>query len=157
MFAYGLPRATGVITTVFGLQQIILDFLSKPLNQEDVDIFSKLLSVHFGDETVFNKPMWDKIVKECNGYIPVKIRALPEGIRVQGGITHYTVETDPKYPEFRQLASRVETILLHNWYPSTIATNSYQMMQSIKGLQAISSDVVSPGFSVVDFGFRRLS
>lgn len=154
MFAYGLPRATGVITTVFGLQQIILDFLSKPLNQEDVDIFAKLLAVHFGDETVFNKPMWDKIVKECNGYIPVKIRALPEGIRVQGGITHYTVETDPKYPEFRQLASHVETILLHNWYPSTIATNSYQMMQSIKGLQAISSDVVSPGFSVVDFGFR---
>lgn len=152
--AYGLPRTKGSIISVFGMQQIIVDFLSKPLKQEDVDIFANLLNIHFFDNDVFNKTMWDKVVGECGGYIPVKIRALPEGIRVQGGITHYTVETDPKYPEFRQLASHVETTLLHAWYPSTIATNSYQMYQTIKGFQAVSSDVIDPSYSVIDFGFR---
>ena len=47
--AYGLPRTKGSIISVFGLQQIIVDFLSKPLKQEDVDNLGwKYLSEHNG-------------------------------------------------------------------------------------------------------------
>lgn len=152
--AYGLARNKNHLMTFFGMQQIIQDMLSKPLTLDDVELMNGMFAIHFGDANVFNKEMWNKVVTECNGYLPIKIQALPEGIRVQGGITMYTVETFPEYPEFRQLASHVETILLHVWYPTTIATNDFKSYQVLKGLQAVSSDSVNSGFLVHDFGMR---
>lgn len=139
--------------TFFGLQAFLMEYLSKPITQADIeeaDVFTEAHGVPF------NREGWDYILREHKGYIPVRIRAVPEGISVPNSNIMVSVEnTDENVP---WITSYIETALLRAiWYPSTVATNS----RSIKKLISIYLDNTGTpediSFKLHDFGARGVS
>ena len=143
-------------TLFFGLQIFLKEYLSKPITQEMIDEADAFFSAH-GEP--FNREGWEYILNQYNGYLPVKIRAVPEGTVVPVNNVLVTVEnTDPKC---FWLTSYIETALLRAvWYPTTVATNSWSTKQVIREyLKETADDEAMAGllFKLHDFGARGVS
>jgi nicotinamide phosphoribosyltransferase len=106
----------------------------------------------------FDRAKWDYIVDKHDGYLPVVIKALPEGMVVDVGVPLLTIEnTDPKC---FWLTSFLETMLLRAvWYPTTVATLSWHIRQKImKSLQeSCDNPEAEIDFKLHDFGARGVS
>lgn len=133
-----------------GTLAFIKDYLSNPITAEDVELADKYWTAH-GEP--FNREGWDYIVKEHGGYLPISIRAVPEGTVVPIKNVLCTVEnTDPKVP---WITTWVETALLRAiWYPSSVATLSRQIKKLIKRYLTNTGDVSLLDFKLHDFGAR---
>lgn len=138
-----------------GLQPYLIDRLERPITQADIDEAEAICSAH---GVPFNRAGWQIILGEHGGFLPVEIRALPEGMIVPTGVPLVQVETtDPRLP---WLATFIETALLRAiWYPTTVATLSRQCRQIIRaGLERTSEDVEGQlPFKLHDFGARGTS
>jgi len=155
VFSYGEARSGGKypVTCVYGLQIFLKEFLSKPITQEYIDEAEALLTAH-GEP--FNRSGWEYILKEHAGYMPVKIRSVPEGTVIPINNVVYTIEnTDP---ECYWLTSYLETALLRAvWYPTTVATVSWTIKQIILKYLEKTGDPESISFKLHDFGARGVS
>jgi nicotinamide phosphoribosyltransferase len=140
-------------TVFFGLQAFIKEYLSEPITQSDIDIASEIITAH-GEP--FNRDGWQYILREHNGYLPVVIRAVPEGTIVPIKNVLATIEnTDPKC---FWLTSFLETALLRAiWYPTTVATNSYESKKIILAALEKTGDPSTIDFKLHDFGARGVS
>lgn len=142
-------------TVFFGLQMFIKEYLSKPITQQQIDEADEFWTAH-GEP--FNRTGWEYVLKVHNGYLPVVIRAVPEGTVVPvHNVLLTVVNTDPKC---FWLTTWLETALLRAiWYPTTVATNSYMCKQAIKKAWTASSDAdpTTIDFKLVDFGARGVS
>ena len=140
-------------TLFFGLQMFIKEYLTKPITQADVDEAEAVVTAH---GIPFNKAGWEHILKEHNGYLPIRILAVPEGTLVTTGNVLVRVEnTDPMVP---WLTSFMETALLRAvWYPTTVATVSYRIKQIIKHYLEVTGDPKLLPFKLHDFGSRGVS
>ncbi len=109
----------------FGLQYILKKHLvGQVLTKENLEQATEFWKEHFGIDIV-DKEMWKYIIEKHKGYLPIRIRAVPEGTVVPTGNVLMTIEnTDPKCAS---LTAFLETILLQVWYPITIATNSREI------------------------------
>jgi len=125
MYSYLESRGGQYPATVFvGLQYYIKKYLLKVPTKTDVIMAAKLAAEH-GEP--FNKAGWDYIVEL--GYLPVSIKAVPEGSLIPTGLPLLVIEsTDPEVP---WLPGYLETLLLKLWYPITIATKSYYIKQTL--------------------------
>ena len=138
----------------FGLQAYLKEYLSKPICQRDIDEARVLLSAH---GVPFNESGWQRLLEKHNGYLPLRIQAVPEGMVIPTGhVLCQVVNTDP---EFYWLTSYVETSLLRAiWYPSTVASLSYYCKQVIRqGLEKSADTLDSLPFKLHDFGARGVS
>jgi nicotinamide phosphoribosyltransferase len=139
----------------FGLQPFLLERLGRPITQSDIDEAEAICTAH---GVPFNRAGWQIILDEHGGFLPLEIRALPEGTIVPTGVPLVEVETtDPRLP---WLATFIETALLRAvWYPTTVATLSRKCRLIIgEGLAQTSED--SDGqlpFKLHDFGARGVS
>ena len=140
-------------TVFFGLQAFIKEYLLEPITQADIDIADELLTSH-GEP--FNRTGWQYILDKHNGYLPVVIRAIPEGTVVPVKNVLATIEnTDP---ECFWLTTWLETALLRAiWYPTTVATQSYTIKQVIKDFLEKTGDPSTIDFKLHDFGARGVS
>lgn len=141
---------------MFGLQMFIKEYLSKPITQADIDEANEIFMAHGGS---FNKEGWQYVLDNYNGFLPVSIKAVPEGMIVPTHSVLVTVEnTDPNC---YWLTSYLETALLRAvWYPSTVASNCFYLKQQIyNALQITSDNPDSCGleFKLHSFGFRGVS
>lgn len=142
-------------TTVFGVQYFIREFLSNKITQEDVNYAAERFALHFGDETLFNRAGWERIVNVHNGYLPVLIKSVPEGMSVPTRNVLMTVmNTDPELP---WVTNYLETVLSQLWYPTTVATNSREIKKVIKRFLDMTGDPDGLPFKLHDFGFRGVS
>jgi nicotinamide phosphoribosyltransferase len=141
-------------TVWFGLQYIIKRWLTKPVTQEMVDEFAEFCKLHFvDDKNVFNKKGWNFIVKELGGYLPLRIKSVPEGMKVP--ISNVMMTCENTHPECPWLTNVLETVLSTVWYTSVVATKSHVVMQIIKkyfGETSDSGDFYK--FYLHDFGQR---
>lgn len=139
--------------TMFGLQGFNKEYLSKPITQEDIDQADKFLTAH-GEP--FNREGWEYILNEYDGYLPLEIRAVPEGKTIPGRNVLVTiVNTDPKC---YWLGSYVETALLRSiWYGTTVATQSRYIKKLINEYLEKTGDPAGLGFKLHDFGARGVS
>ena len=154
MFSYIEARSKGDIMVPFGLQMFIKKYLTTPITLADIDEAEAFAKAH-GEP--FNAAGWEKIVERHNGYLPITIRAVPEGTRVPSGNAIVTVEcTEPDLP---WLASYIETALLRAvWYGTTIATNDYKNWRAIRRFALETSDTEDlVPFTLHDFGGRGVS
>ncbi len=139
----------------FGLQPYLIDLLGTPVTRADIDEAEALLTPH---GVPFNRAGWQAILSDHGGYLPIEIRALPEGIVVPSGVPLVEVEnTDPRMP---WLSTFVETAMLRAiWYPSTVATLSWKCKAVIcAGLEKSSDDPAGQlPFKLHDFGARGVS
>lgn len=141
-------------TLFFGLQAFLKEYLSNPITKEMIDEAEAFFKVH-GEP--FNKEGWEYILKKYNGYLPLKIKAVKEGSVVPVKNVLVTVEnTDEKC---YWLTSYIETALLRAvWYPTTVATNSWNCKNIIKRYMEETADNLDGlMFKMHDFGARGVS
>lgn len=135
----------------FGLQMILKEYLSRPLSAADIDEAETLWLAH-GEP--FNRAGFDYIVRDCGGYFPLTIKALPEGTAAPTGVPLVTVESTD--PQAFWCVSYIETLLLQVWYPITVATLSWHCKAVIRQYLEQTSDAPEAGlaFKLHDFGYR---
>lgn len=145
-------------TVFFGLQMFIKEYLLQPITHFDIDIAENIFKKHVpGVE--FNRKGWEYIVKEHNGKLPIKIKAIPEGSVINRSNVLLTVEnTDPNCS---WLTSYVETAILRSiWYPTTIASEGYVTKNLIEQfyIETFDKDYsISLQYTLNDFGARGVS
>mmetsp|Transcript_16143 Transcript_16143/g.37084 ORF Transcript_16143/g.37084 Transcript_16143/m.37084 type:complete len:285 (-) Transcript_16143:7-861(-) len=162
----GCDREGWASVCFFGLQYIIKRYLVGPVvTRAKIDEAFKLYSEHFGDGVndrpdLFYKEGWEYILEAHGGKLPVKIKAVPEGMVCPVKTALLTVvNTDPKC---YWLTNFLETLLVQVWYPISVCTNSrYQKLCIHKYLEDTGcTDWAIPGgavFKLHDFGFRGVS
>lgn len=141
----------------FGLQYLVKKWLTKPVTQEMLDEAGDFLDIHFFDNKgLFNKEQWQYIIDKHNGYLPLKIKAVPEGTKVPNSNIMMSVEnTDP---ECYWLTNAMETLLTHIWYPIAVATKSNYIVSELKRMFEKTSDNVDLyKFYLHDFGARGVA
>jgi nicotinamide phosphoribosyltransferase len=145
--------ATFPQTVFFGLQSILRDLEDKVVGPMDIVRARELAEAHFGTPDLFNQAGWERITTKHGGRLPVRIRAVPEGTPVPAGNVLMTVEnTDP---ECFWLTNALESLLLHVWYPTTVASLSYNTKQMLKAkLEASADSLDALPFMLHDFGYR---
>ena len=137
----------------FGLQYLIKKYLEgQVVTEEKIQEAKEVFQAHFGNQSLFNEAGWRHILQEHGGRLPIEIKAVPEGTLVPvSNVLVTVVNTDPAVP---WLTNYVETLLVQLWYPTTVATQSYFMRQTI--LQYLE-ETGTPGdidFKLHDFGYR---
>ena len=139
--------------------------------------FNKYLIDGF-NEQFFNKPMtfieyeykhymdiqigventeWDKIAALHKlGYLPLEIRALPEGSIVNMGVP--VVEMTNTHPDFAWVVQWVECILQAElWAPCCYATIGRAYHRLAKSFYELTTDGADPFMAMADFGMRGMS
>ncbi|QTR50837.1 nicotinate phosphoribosyltransferase [Candidatus Thiothrix anitrata] len=142
-------------TLFFGLQAFIKEYLLKPVTTADIDEAEALFAAH---GVPFFREGWEQIVQQHGGFLPIEIQALPEGMIVPTG--NALVQIRNTDPQAFWLTSYLETALLRAvWYPTTVATLSWQVKQAIR--QSLETTCDNPAaelpFKLHDFGARGVS
>jgi nicotinamide phosphoribosyltransferase len=155
MFSYIEARTGGRNVIVpFGLQMFIEKYLTEQVTMEHIDEAEAFAAAH-GEP--FNRKGWEKVVRTYGGYLPVTIRAVPEGTPVRSGNAIVTITcTDP---DLFWLSSYLETALQRGvWYPTTVASLDYDIKREIKRFYEISgADMSLLPFALHDFGARGVT
>lgn len=139
----------------FGLQQWIKSrFLSLRVTMAHIDEAEDFAKRH-GEP--FNRSAWTKVVQVYGGYVPLTIRAVPEGTKVPSGNVMVTIQcTDPDL--FWTPTNRETSLLRGVWYPSTIATNDLKNYRLLKRYANDTCDDLSVvPFQMHDFGGRGVT
>ncbi len=140
-------------TLFFGLQYILKRYLvGQVVTQADIFEAREFFTAHFGSSEIFNEAGWQRIVDEHGGCLPVRIKAVAEGLRIPTGNVLLTMEnTDPQLP---WLTNYLETLILQVWYPTTVATQSYYMKKIIREFLEETGSPELIDFKLHDFGYR---
>lgn len=140
-------------TVLFGVQAFIKEYMLDPITKADIDLAEEIWTAH-GEP--FNRAGWDYILEKHNGFLPVRIKAAPEGSVIPTRNVLVTIEnTDP---ECFWLTTYIETALLRAvWYPTTVATNSREIKKIIARYLDQTGDLEGLGFKLHDFGARGAS
>lgn len=156
IYSYFESRGGGYEKLVFfGLQYYLKKYLSRQISAENIDEAEELLARHFSNPSIFNRAGWEYILKNHNGYLPVSIKAIPEGTIVPQRCALVTIEnTDPRC---FWLTNYLETLLVQIWYGTTVATNSRAMKGILLEALERSGTPETIGHKLHDFGFRGVS
>jgi nicotinamide phosphoribosyltransferase len=140
-------------TVFFGLLPLLKRLEGAVVTPKDVFDAYDLAKVHFGNPDIFNFDGWMYIARELQGKLPIRIKAVPEGTVVPVGNVLMTVEnTDPKC---FWLTNALESLLLHVWYPTTVASKSRAIKKFLaESLDATGGSREGLPFMLHDFGYR---
>lgn len=141
-------------TIFFGLQYIMKKYLEGCIvTKEKLDVAEAICLKHMG---VFDRAKWQYIIDKHNGKLPIKIKAVPEGLPIPVSNVMMTVEnTDPNC---YWLTNHLETLLCQVWYTSTVATLSHHVKRKIRENMLETCDTLEGlPFKLHDFGFRGVS
>jgi nicotinamide phosphoribosyltransferase len=155
MYSYLESRGGRYPATVFfGLQYILKEYLSQPVEMWMVEEAEAFFAAH---GLSFNSAGWRYIVNDLGGKLPIRIKAVPEGTVVPVKQIMMSIESTDSQTFW--LVSWLETLILRVWYPITVATQSYYLKQIIwDALQATADDPAAEiSFKLHDFGSRGVS
>lgn len=145
----------------FGLQGFIKEYLIDYFNEyffnrpieEIVEEYKKIIHNTF-DENAHTEHI---VALHKLGYLPIEIKALPEGTKVPYRVPCCTVTNT--HPEFAWVTNYLETLFSCNlWMPTTTATRAYIYRQIIEKYIKLTSD--NPVWKRVgcgDFSFRGMA
>lgn len=154
MFSYLEARVKGETIVPFGMQMWAIKNLLTPITLDNIDEAEAFAKAH-GEP--FERAGWEKVLNEYGGFLPVTIRAVPEGTRLPSLNIIASCECDD--PDLFWLSSNLETNMQRGiWYPTTIASNDYKNWMALKRYAKITSadDSLVP-FQLHDFGGRGVS
>jgi nicotinamide phosphoribosyltransferase len=146
-------------TVFYGLQYFLKEYLEgQAFTKEDIDEAEEMLAGVFGRKDVFKRENFDYILKNYDGRLPVKIKAVAEGTVVPVHNVLMTIEnTDPKC---FWLTNFLETLLMQVWYPCTVASLSREVRKIVEQYFLETADDAAASaidFVLNDFGFRGVS
>lgn len=157
MYSYLEARKDGDFdrTVFFGLQYIMDEYLLGPVfSMGDIKEAEEIFALH---GVPFNKVGWTSMYQQYEGRLPIRIKAVPEGLVVPCGNVLLSVEsTDPK---FFWIVNYLEDIFVRLWYPCTVATVSWHCKKLIGEYLDKTSDEPNQEiyFKLHDFGARGVS
>lgn len=154
MFSYIESRSEHATIVPFGMQMFIEKFMKTAIRHYHIDEAEEFAKEH-GEP--FYREDWEYIVNKYDGFWPVTIRAVPEGLPVRSGMPLVTIEcTDPKV---FWVVSYIETALLRAiWYPTTIASLDRVAYLELKHLyRKTGADMSMLPFALHDFGGRGVT
>jgi len=134
----------------FGLQLILKKLFMKVPTLYDV-MMAKEFYIKHG--LPFNEKGWNDIAKL--GYYPLEIKAVKEGSIVETKTPLVTITCT--VDGFEWLPGWVETSILQVWYPTTVATRSWQCKKVIEKYLNETGDPSTIMFKLHDFSFRGVS
>ena len=146
----------------FGLQYFILDFLINDWNEHFfkqpkeliISRYKRRMDTSLGVDAVATAHI---AALHDLGYLPLQIKALPEGIRVPIGVPVLTMVNT--HPEFFWLTNYIETVISsYLWKPCTSATTAFEYKKLLT-YYAIKTDSSQEfvQFQAHDFSFRGMS
>jgi nicotinamide phosphoribosyltransferase len=143
-------------TVFFGLQYYLKEYLAGiVVTREKIEWAAKLAKAHFGTDKYFNRKMWEYILNNHDGMLPLTIMAVPEGTPVSVSNVLMTVmNTDPLCAP---LTNHMETLLSEIWASSTVASLSYEVLKLISHYRNETGTQDFIKFALHDFGFRGVS
>ncbi len=160
-FAYTEPRIQDMEMMVIG-RQIWLKNL-KPITMLMIDEAEQFFKEHITDgELLFPRQDWEDVVNHFDGYMPLRIRGIPEGMIIPSGKALTTFEVNEEdFPNLAWMGGYAETSYLRSeWYPVTVATKSREIRKCILKYLAETSDIdpkIAAAFMFHDFGARGVS
>lgn len=140
-------------TVFFGLQAELKRYFAGPVvTQDKIDEADELFAAHFQNPNIFNRAGWQLLLDDLGGYLPLEIRAVPEGtVMPVKNALFTTVNTDPR---FEWLPGYLETPLVRNWYPTTVASQGRVMRADILRYLEETGTPEDIDFKLHDFGAR---
>lgn len=123
MSSYLESRIKDNSTLFFGMNMALRKYFTTPITMDMVDEGEEFWP-NFG--CPYNRDGWEIIVNELEGKLPIEIQAVAEGSLVStDNVLVQARNTDERFP---WLVNYFETTLLsHLWYPTTVATISFQI------------------------------
>lgn len=153
-YSYGEARKGARYPKVcfFGMQMIIMDHFLQPVTNEMIKEAEEVAFSTFGTTKYFNKEVWEKV--RDLGYLPIRIKAIPEGTVVEQGNILFSLESTE--PWFANTANALEDLCMHVWYPMTVATRIMNIKNNLIPFVKKSSEFPKETlpFMVNDFGYR---
>jgi len=137
-------------TVFFGLQYYLKKYLSQPVTVEDVYEYADVAGSILGKDNINIRQFRD--LAEL-GYIPLRIKAVPEGTVCP--LKNALMTITNTHPDFAWLVNYVETLLMKLWLPITVASNSYRFRRMFNGFadRTVGNRDHVP-FQMHDFGYR---
>jgi nicotinamide phosphoribosyltransferase len=137
-------------TVFFGLQYYLLKYLSSPVTHADVDEYEEIAGGILGPENI-NVRQFRELADL--GYIPLRIKAVPEGTVMP--LKNALMTITNTHPNFAWLVNYVETTLMKTWLPITVGANSYRFRRMFNGFadRTVGNRNHVP-FQMHDFGYR---
>jgi nicotinamide phosphoribosyltransferase len=139
------------VATLFGLQYLLHRYWAKPFTKEHYEEAKEFNAYH---GSPFNEAGWSRVLNKHGGYLPIRLRAIPEGLGIPPNHALLTAEsTDPEFPS---IESFMETSLVRLWQPSTVATGSREAKKLILKYLRMTSDTPEQDIEYMlhDFGGR---
>lgn len=123
-------RKSGQI--LFGFHEAIATFLG------DINVTEEMIAeaqeVAARVKMVFPTDLFKRVVNECNGNIPLRVQALPEGTYCPAGTPFAQVRNTKE--GFGELVTYWEAIFLHCHFSSSCATEAWKMRQYLDTVRA---------------------
>lgn len=149
----------------YGMRYAFDTIISRKITQRDIDEAGEWLQTHGVANTPMEWPreLWQSVVDNYNGYIPVKIRALREGSVVYPQIPCFEIiakQGQLEEHQFQYLVTWLETSLMRVWSPIVTATKSAHVYDLLR--QAFEKTVEEECYFLLDsrlhdFGSRGVS
>lgn len=140
-------------TVFYGLQYYLRRYLTAPITHEMGDELLKYYAKMLGEVPA---DVENKIRALCDlGYLPLEIKAVPEGTVVP--VRNVLMTITNTHPDFYWVVGFVESILLKLWYSITVATCCYTYREVVNEAFANTVDEQMhflKDFTVHDFGYR---
>ena len=148
-------------TVCFGLQGFLKQHLvGKHITRDFINQAEYIARNHFGNDKVFNKTGWERLLNKHDGNIPVRIKAVPEGSVVPLNNILVSVEStdevDSNGLNDPWIVNYIETQLMRNWYPFTVATLSREMKRTLLAYAHLTGNPALVAFALHDFGGRSV-
>ncbi|MCX7124499.1 MAG: nicotinate phosphoribosyltransferase, partial [Gammaproteobacteria bacterium] len=156
------PKEENAKIVFFGLQYFVKDFLINAWNEnffkkpkdQVIAAYKRRMDFSLGKDAI---DVTHIAALHDLGYLPLKIKALPEGMRVPMGVPVLTIVNT--HPDFFWLTNYIETIISsYLWKPTTSATTAFEYKKILTDYAVktgCSKDVVQ--FQAHDFSFRGMS
>lgn len=165
LVSYWVPRKPMLETqdkmVFFGLQAFIKEYLIEYFNDnffalaenEVLELYTDSMDIQIGRE---NYDL-DKIIElHSLGYLPLQIRALPEGTLVPMGVP--CIEITNTHSDFAWLVQWIECILqVELWKPCCHATIGYMYRQIADKWYGKTVENIPSSMACADFGMRGMS
>lgn len=129
------------------------EFFNKPM-EEVVSKYKRRMDASLGPDAI----SMDHIkALHSLGYLPLKIKALPEGSRVNIKVPCFTIQSTR--PEFFWLTNYIESSISCNvWKPCTTATIAYEYKRLLESFaEKTGGDLDFVGLQAHDFSYRGMA
>ncbi|MDX5884986.1 nicotinamide phosphoribosyltransferase domain-containing protein [Bacillus cereus group sp. BfR-BA-00999] len=101
---------------------------------------------------IFPTKLFERVIKECNGYVPIQVQSLAEGTWCPAGTPFAQVSNTVE--GFGELVTWYEGIFLHASFPCGTATEAFKMRKYLEEMKKIHGFDDSFLIRLHSFGFR---